>query len=259
MVDDGAEPEVSRNDHLRYWLLPTAIVTLPMAMWFSGVPLLMAIAAPEFNRELGLLENLQHLAVAAVAFVGVVRFRRATLPWERRFFALMALAAVFVFLEEVDYGSHWWAALQGRGEHERLVINIHNIGGNSRRFHVVGDVVTVSWFVLLPLVAARVRHPWVAYFRPDVRFIASIAAMLVLTQTAHLLNDLGLPPGSYMRKSMAEFRELFIYLIWLTYTRDLAFRRVWPGRDTGVTTGTGPDDRQEAPTTLPRSSGRLGA
>lgn len=216
------------KEHLVHWVLPTMLVGGLMAMHFSADPTLGSILAPQFNRELGLLENLQHAILLVILGLAVARARRAGDRLERALFALVAAGATFMFLEEIDYGTHWWNALHGRGD-DYVPFSVHNTGANSDRFKALGDAAMIGVFAVFPLLAMRSTNRWVAFFRPSVWFLTSLVAMLVLSKTAHLLNDRGFAGGSSIRDSLSEFRELFVYYVWLVYFLELTRKRAWPG------------------------------
>lgn len=196
-----------------------------MAMHFSADPTLGNIVAPRFNRELGLLENLQHAILLAVLAIAVARARGATDRRERAAFAIVAAGATFMFFEEIDYGTHWWSALHGRAD-DYLPFSLHNTGRNSDKFKKAGDATMIAFFGIFPLAAWRPWNRWIELFRPSAWFLASLASMLLLSEIAHELNDRGFRGGSPIRDSLSEFRELFVYYVWLVYFLDVARRRV---------------------------------
>ena len=212
--------------HLVYWIFPTTVVAALMAMHFSGHPTLGGILAPRFNRELGLLENLQHAILLVVLALAATRARRATARLERAVFAVVAAGAAFMFLEEVDYGTHWWNAIHGRGD-DYVPFSVHNTGRNSDKFKKAGDATMIAFFAIFPLAAWKPWNRWIEFFRPSAWFLTSLAAMLLLSETAHALNDRGFAAESPIRDSMSEFRELFVYYVWLVYLTGLT-RRPWP-------------------------------
>jgi hypothetical protein len=225
------------REHVLYWVFPTTVVAALMAMHFSGEPTLGSILAPRFNRELGLLENLQHAILLVILALVAMRARRATERLERAAFALVAAATTFMFLEEVDYGTHWWNALHGRGD-DYIPFSVHNTGRNSDKFKKAGDATMIAFFAVFPIASWRLRNPWITFFRPSAWFLASLAAMLLLSSLAHELNDRGFAADSPIRDSISEFRELFVYYVWLVYLVTLS-RRPWPAGAERDGTGRG--------------------
>jgi hypothetical protein len=214
------------REHVIHWIFPSTVVGALMVMHFSGDPTLGSIVAPRFNRELGLLENLQHAILLVILGIAAMRARRSTERLERAVFAAVAAGAAFMFLEEVDYGTHWWHALHGRGN-DHVPFSVHNLGENSPRFKKAGDAAMILFFAVYPLAAWKPWNRWVEAFRPSAWFLTSLAAMLVLSETAHALNERGFAADSEIRDSMSEFRELFVYYVWLVYLARLT-RRPWP-------------------------------
>src|SRR5262245_44879651 len=94
---------MSRSQHLYYWVLPLLAGWTFTAMYFSGVGWMRETIAPTYDREFGLLENLD--AVLALCTL-VVLIRMAFLPM-RPVFRIPVLFAcvvtVLMFLEETDY------------------------------------------------------------------------------------------------------------------------------------------------------------
>lgn len=214
-------------NHWRYWIAPSLVLGAMLAIHFSEVPILASILAPRFNRELGLLENLQHALLLVILTITALRARRASATRERLLFGVVAAAATFMFLEEVDYGSHWWHALHGRGD-DYVPFSVHNTGANSDRFKRGGDAILIAVFAVYPLLAWRPGNRWIAFFRPSAWFLTSVVAMLLLSELAHTLNDLGLAADAPIRDSMSEFRELFVYYVWFLYFSNLTRRLDWP-------------------------------
>lgn len=216
--------------HVVYWVLPTMLVGGLMAMHFSADPTLGNVVAPRFNRELGLLENLQHAILLVILGLAVARARRAHRAMdrlERAAFAIVAAGATFMFLEEIDYGTHWWNAFHGRAD-DYVPFSVHNTGRNSDKFKKAGDATMIAFFGVFPLAAWRPWNRWIELFRPSAWFLTSLGAMLVLSEIAHELNDRGFRGGSPIRDSLSEFRELFVYYVWLVYFLDLARKRARP-------------------------------
>lgn len=215
------------RNHLLYWLLPTVVILVLLGMYFSNVPWLMEILAPQVNRELGLLENLQNAVLIAIIVMMVVRAWRAVYPLERTFFGLVAAASVFILLEELDYGTHFWEAW--RGIEHGGAFNIHNQGENSDRFKFVGNLLLGVFFVILPWFRFAAHRLWLRFLQPDRWFLLSIVAMVLLSRLTHTLEETVPPDPNYLDNSMSEYRELFTYYVWMLYFGALAFRRTWPG------------------------------
>ncbi|MGP1345764.1 MAG: hypothetical protein ACTS3F_03740 [Phycisphaerales bacterium] len=225
-----------------YFTLPAAVSAALLAMYFSGVPLLEnIIAAPHVTsvpwhdvpvgwhsrRELGLVENLQHLFILAVvilaaraAFTHSSRFVRATM-------ALVALAALLLLLEELDYGLHYYDIITGRpGEEQPAVRNLHNQGDFNTILKSGSNAAMILVFGIAPFALAKVRNKWVRYFTPDPYMALLLIVALLVRTVAHTLHrrDMG-----YGFDGMSEFREVIVYYTGLVYTWYLVRRT--PGDD----------------------------
>ena len=222
------------RNHVIYWILPTAVILVLLGMYFSNVPLLMEILAPQVNRELGLLENLQNAVLVAIIAMMVVRSRRAREAIERVFFGLIAAASAFILMEELDWGTHFWWALHGLDWETRPALNIHNQGENSDRFMFVGNLLLVVFFVILPWFRFAAHRVWVRFLQPSRWYLLTALAMVLLSELAHTLEETVPPEPNYLDNSMSEYRELFTYYVWALYFGALAFRREWPSRDAGA-------------------------
>lgn len=222
------------REHTIYWILPTTIILALIGMYFSGVPWLMEILAPQVNRELGLLENLQNVVLLTIIVMMVVRLRRARGSAEAGFFGLVAAASVFILLEELDWGTHFWWALHGLDWDTRPVLNIHNQGENSDRFKFVGNLLLIVFFVILPWFRFAAHRVWARFFQPTRWYLLTAVAMVLLSRLAHTLEEAVPPEPNYLENSMSEYRELFTYYVWALYFGALAFKRQWPARAGGA-------------------------
>src|SRR5690606_5386095 len=85
----------------RHLLLPAAVMLALLALFFSGNPFLASLVVPEVNRELGLLEHLQLLPLAAILLLAHAARRAESDRLWRGAFAVMMLGSLFLFLEEL--------------------------------------------------------------------------------------------------------------------------------------------------------------
>lgn len=211
-----------------FWVLPTAVVFTLIAMYFSTNPTLMSIVAPQANRELGLLESLQHILLLIMAIVMGRAAWKSQITTERLLYAVVCLGALFVLLEELNYFTHYWWAINGWDFDTMPGVNVHNKGDVSDTFKNTGDTFLVLFFVLFPLLAARVDNAWVRYLRPTRMFILSLLFAVLMSQLAHFLDENHAPLNNYFTNSMGEYRELYVYWIWLLYCWILTHYRKWP-------------------------------
>lgn len=250
---------------LVYCLLPLAVGALLTGMYFSGNIVLQRLVspalpplAPDSWREFGLLENLQNfllLAITCVALAGVARKR---LLLERTVLGMLACFTLFVLLEEVDYGVHWknyftseehfqwfqpareWDdSLVQRIDLTSNPFNVHNVGKLNLVFKGAANIVVAVFFVILPLAARRMKHPWIRYAAPDPAILMTVAVMLVMRMIVHTLGDwesglieAAMAAGETAPRergtislNLSEFRELNVYYLGLVYLGNLVFLR----------------------------------
>jgi len=219
---------MSFKQHFVYWIFPTTVVSLLIAMYFSQQPTLMWIMAPEVNRELGLLESLQHLLLLIMAIVWARAAWKSQIGTERALYILIGAGTAFVLLEELNYFTHYWWAINGWDFDTLPGINVHNKGDLSDNFKDAGDIFLIGFFVLFPLAAARIDNAWVNYLRPSRMFILALICALLTSRMAHFLEESYAPENNYFSANIGEYRELFVYWIWLLYSWILTQYRQWP-------------------------------
>lgn len=219
--------------HLIFWVAPAAIIGVLIAMYFSDIRWLMTIVAPEVNRELGLLEGLQNLVLLVILGMTAMRAYDSDTPIERGVFLVFVAGTLFMLLEELDYGTHYWWALQGWDMEARPTVSLHNIEGDRYLdfYKKGGDMVMTLWFVLFPWVARNVRNVWVQFLRPRPMFGLAFIVAVLLSDVAHYFSDHYPPEPHYLDATIGEFRELFTYYIWLLYFGTLARLRHWPAAE----------------------------
>ena len=221
---------------LVYFVVPFGVTLALIAMYFSGVETLQRIVSPRIismnpnaGREFGLLENLQNVILLAMVVIAFKASRRKDAAVERWGFRFIAAFAVFVFLEEIDYGLHYYEYLNDISWKEtRGTLNLHNEGNTTQITKAILDSGMVALFVLLPLVRLKVDHPVLQYITPNRHAILTMIAMLALRTIAHELRGRGFGMGGTIDKNLSEFRELVIYYLFMLYIFDVGFQRVWP-------------------------------
>jgi len=217
---------IDRARLVRYGALPAVVAVALVGMYFSGLRPLQALVAPRGQREFGLLENLQNLALLGIALRAWRGAGREGSARAKHAARLLALFALFVLMEELDWGDHYYAAWSGRQILPGEKLNLHNRGdvtGWSKR------IVDLSMFlgcVVAPALGSRLPErlrPWV----PSGYSFWTLLVGVVAGWAAHTLEDAGWPTNRALRSNISEFRELFVYwLAWL-YLGEIARRRGW--------------------------------
>ena len=264
------------------WLKPVVYVVVPACvggllvwMYFSGNIVLQRIVSPKLPplplgswREFGLLENLQHvllLVLAGVAAIGALRQQELRL---RMAFAGVVLFTLFVFLEEIDYGTHylkylasehdfdwfqpateWPPSLLAEIDMTAEPFNLHNRGDLTDILKFVSTTLLLVLFVALPLARVKLQRPWLPYLAPSAWGMATLLVMLLLSTITHAVAEHqeaavraalaeGLPAAEIgsINQNLSEFRELLLYYLFLVYVVDIGLFRTALSRQTGPAT-----------------------
>jgi len=231
---------------LRFVVIPVCLNLLFIGLYFSGNQFAQHLAAPQFDwlhhrswREFGLLEQTQNAFLLIIVLLFSTEMFKRPLLLEKVFFLCGGLVMLFLLLEEVDYGIHFYEYYIG---HEILMDpnlrNWHNdeSSGESitKDLKKITSVVMIVWFVLFPLIADKVNFGLLKRIIPSRWFIAGFAVSLLFSSLAHYLNDTGMDVingvvGS-LKGNSSEFRETSTYYLYLLYavqlitTRDLFAR-----------------------------------
>lgn len=216
--------------HFFYWILPSVVVGLCMVVYFFDVFGLAFLIAPDFNREFGVLENLQ-LAILLVLIIVLIRYwKGAEVAIYRWIFAVMFMGTVFVFLEEIDYGLHYWDYLSGKSSLEtkketwdpNIVRNFHN-QGKIADYMKLGVYLAFILILVVPIVLKnRLSNlTWVSWIAPNPYFILTLISMLVLNNLAMYIDrHLKTSTLDSLNSNISEFEEVFIYYIILLYVKE---------------------------------------
>ena len=153
---------LSRNPILFVWII-LGFNALAIALYFSGNTALQQIIAPTLDtlrpsqwREFGLLEIVQTGVLIAIIWILFVTAIRRTHIAEKVVLFIGTAAFIFLFLEEIDYGLHFYELLTGK--HSSVVSrNWHNQWKgdveNATILKRLNDAAIILWFVLLPALA----------------------------------------------------------------------------------------------------------
>lgn len=213
-----------------FFLIPVIISLAIMAMHFSGIDRLMQIVVPDIPwmnsnsvRELGLLENIQNIYLLAMIAMAIYGIKIKPMKWERLLMAFLALAAVFVFLEEIDYGLHYYDYLMKIGSQQAVKArNIHNIGEVTDFLKFIMNAGMALLFVIAPLTLAKSSNSLIRYITPGRWFILTVLSMFLLSRLAHALNRAGFGSGT-LDNNISEFSEMTDYYIFMIYFYELVF------------------------------------
>lgn len=216
---------MSAKQHAFYWIIPTVLLGILMVFYFSGVPTLVEIVSPEENWEWGLLENLQLLIILGIFVVSVYACLSKKAPFLKFGFCFTAFFALFVFMEEIDYGAHF-AQLMGQEVDNPLReyiggTNIHNQGNNAKIFKRSVYLLMALIFVIAPFLKSKIQNPYILYLIPKPRIVIVAVLTIVSDLVPRLIVELGILKDGGLGVNIGEFSEIMVYYIFLIYLLQL--------------------------------------
>ncbi len=218
-----------------YFVIPAVVTLALIAGYFSGIGWVQQAVSPRIpqlgpssGREFGLLENIQNLLLLVIIATTAGGARRKALRLEKAAMAFLTVFAVFILLEEIDYGRHYYEYFAGIPPHEAAQVrNIHNVGNLTNVIKGCLNVGMGLLFVVFPLAFAKSRSPALRYLAPDRWCILTMVAMVGCSRLAHALRDAGWDTQLTVNKNISEFREVSIYYIFMVYLYTLVFHRTY--------------------------------
>jgi hypothetical protein len=220
------------NDHLLYWIVPTFLMLLLIMTFYLNWFGLSEIIAPKINREFGIVENIQNILLILIFLLALKGFRTQEIRIEKYGYALIMVATVFMFLEEIDYGLHYYDYITGKRDDEVTKIEIFN--EEVRNFHNNGRVilnvlklvsytVIILFFVALPLLPSSIKtkFPLLKYLSPSTLIISTAASLLILNQIALYLYKHYDYNNPSLDRNVSEFEEIMTYYIIFLYLREM--------------------------------------
>jgi hypothetical protein len=204
-----------------------------MGFYFLDIFGLSEAISPTLNREFGVLEHLQLLIILAIIVLAFRTARKTTTRFQRYFFLLAGVFSIFIFLEEVDYGIHYYEFIvadtieeNSTGAFEDGPRNLHN-QGYIRQY--------TMWAVYLGLVIflglasflrskSFPRNAWLRWLIPsNGYFILSLVAMFLINELVRYLEQNVKDPSIIsLNGNTIEFQETFIYYIAFLYLFELS-------------------------------------
>ena len=218
---------LTKHKHFYYWLLPS-ILTIVLALCnYSGIHLLQTIVSPPINREFGLLENLQNLVIILLIVLCFYTSYKRTHKLEKTVFFLGGLFFIIAFLEEIDYGLHFYEYYYNiQPEEKKTIRNLHNIEENKYLYFVRQFIIItlVLFFILLPLIKNKIENPYIKHFIPSRMIMTTFVVYVLISGLfVRLLPKLGLPHNPSLKGNHQEFEELVSYYMILLYLLELVF------------------------------------
>lgn len=224
---------MQKKEHLIYWVYPLLIALLLISVYYLNPLGMGSWVAPQFNREFGILENLQ-LVFIAMSFVFAYQGYKRSLGslFKRGIFISILIITALVFLEEMDYGLHYYNAIMGI-ESESTTINvqgtevrnIHNIGKTTHYLKLIVYAGMILLFVVLPWVHNKkpIQNKGLQFLIPSAKMGLTLLVMFAVNQFALQMESLFYESGveHALKSNVSEFEELLIYYIGMLYIRDL--------------------------------------
>ncbi len=215
--------------------IPIFASLLFLGLYFSGIKAAQQLIAPTIDwllpnswREFGIIEQIQNIYLLAIIIIfTIVVIKRKLMP-EKIFFLSGALLILVLFLEEIDYGIHFYEYFTGQASSIE-VRNWHNQETNGKQnvayLKKIVDLITVVWFILIPIFSYKIKYIPIKSIIPSRWFIVGFIIVFVFSSLAHFLQDMGwgIINGveGNMVHNISEFRETNIYYLYLLYAIQL--------------------------------------
>ncbi len=221
-------------------IIPVFANVMVVGAYFSQISFAQQIVAPTIEglnfrswRELGLLESLQHLTLLVACIVAMIAVIHSRSLWKKALFACACAGAVFCFLEEIDYGVHYYNyfIVGKHGEHAPIE-NWHNESTNGRQnvsyLKLASNLVIIGWFVVAPMITLFKRNLPFRTWVPAAWFSAAFGLTFLFSLIAHQLEawELSTINGvkGNLESNISEFRELNSYYLLTLYLWQTGFR-----------------------------------
>lgn len=217
-----------QNNIYLFIIIPIALNLLLVGFYFSGIDILQQIISPNndfLTRESGLLEQLQNIYILSIFVMFAYFFIKRSPPSEKIFFFALSFVCLFLLLEENDYGISLYEFFTNNNVNESTR-NWHNQSTqdshqNVRYFKQLIDLVNLLWFIVLPLIANKIKMPMIKCLVPNRFFIIGFLLTILYSRIAHGLEylDLDIINGSKgsLLGNISEFREHNTYYLYLLY------------------------------------------
>lgn len=212
----------SKKLHTTYWIFPLIVITLMIFANYSGISFLQTLISPEINREFGLLENLQLLLIGFTFYYSVKSISGKPAFLEKLGYVLLSAFFLLLFLEEIDYGIHYYEYFFNNGKEDKEIVrNFHNQGDNNFYLRQASYGVMILMFVLLPLLRNKIKVGFINHFCANPFIVSSFAVYIFSGQLSRWLPKLGMPVNESLRGNHQEFEELVLYYIILLFVYEI--------------------------------------
>ncbi|MEH6811284.1 MAG: hypothetical protein V7677_02025 [Motiliproteus sp.] len=214
--------------------VPVLTNLLFMGLYFSGIEYAQHIVSPIIDwlpsgswREFGVIEQLQNIYLLVIIVVFIIAVFKKPFVVDKSLFLFGTLIVVFLFLEEVDYGIHFYEYFIGQSSGIE-VRNWHNQkavegggGQNVKYLKQAADLAMVIWFIIFPILSSKINWLPLKNIIPSRWFIIGFIISIVFSRCAHFLQEIdldvinGIEGG--LRGNLSEFRETNTYYFYMLY------------------------------------------
>jgi hypothetical protein len=221
--------EEGKRAKFYYWYLPIIVLVPMILMYFSGIHWMVEIVCPAANREFGVIENLQLLIILYMAVISAMAVKKKTLTLEKIGFAFLAVFALLVFFEEMDWGAHFVEAYSGKKEtifsEVTGVTNIHNQDDNAKWFKRPVYLIMAALFIFFPLYRDRITNPLIQYATPKKLIIGTIIIALLSDLIPRFTVLWHIRPDAGLANNIGEFSEVMVYYTFALYLHEIIFEK----------------------------------
>ena len=212
--------QLTFKEHFIYWIFPLSFTLIFLLMYCSGILWMEDFVSPSFNREYGSLENSANIPLAILVIYAVKCLLKSEIIWHKLIFGAAVLISLFMFLEEIDYGLHFYDLIYHiPGDEQAVVRNFH-----SRDQHMLNHLKTFIYlfimvvFVLIPLIGEKVFPAFIKLFICSPKIILTTIALEIVSLSAfNLIYTLDNYGNHSLDNNISEFGEGIIYYILMLY------------------------------------------
>ncbi len=208
----------------------TSFFSLGIALFiYSGlvyvVPGAMDLMAPEWNREYGLLETVQHVLLVGMALFLLwnLRYRKSSL--QRKIQIAVSVFLVFVFMEEVDYFLQYLDLVNEKSVNESEILGVRNLHNHNDFFRAIKFLIQTALYLSTFIVALSFSVPgkrslYTFGFSRTASIIVVIAIVIGFLASMFIVFE-------DARQLQSEANELLLYACW-------ALMAIWPAKESGL-------------------------
>jgi len=215
--------QMTWKEHLVYWILPIVISWVLALMYFSGPLWIQNLTAHSYNREFGILENLENILLIGVIIFSFILLKNAGNLTLKIIYLLGLVASAFMLLEEIDYGFHYWNFFKGiRPQDDPVIHNIHNQGKNTIKILMwTGYAIILLFIVVMPHINKKKLPEWLVNFVPSIKLHFTVLSLPFISRFPHILNNMNFETNMSLYHNLSEFEEFAIYYIFFLFFYEL--------------------------------------